>query len=349
MKGNQRIQYLDLLRVFGSFAVVVSHVACQFSGVINVHTKEWMYMNIYIGVVQWCVPVFVMISGACLLGRGIELKRILKKNIVHLLIVFLVWSSIYAGIEMCKESKVGIEFFVSKIIFGHYHMWFLYMLMGLYLIIPILDCIIEHRNVTTLFLGLGFVFNFVLPWIYMVIGKFSGPLVGAVLSAVANMKMQLIIGYSFYFVLGYVLNRIDLSCFPRWILYVLGILGGVATVLLTRYMSYKSGSLNEEYYNFLTLNVCLQSVAVFVLAKEFTAKSNKFSGRGMTSFLSKCSLGVYLIHPMILEYLNGSMKINALSFNPAIWIPIFSGILFFVSILFIWLLKRIPIVGDYLV
>ena len=68
-KIENRIEYLDLLRIIAIFGVVVLHVAAQnwvkeFTNVFN-----WNVYNVYDSLVRWTVPVFVMISGTLFLSK----------------------------------------------------------------------------------------------------------------------------------------------------------------------------------------------------------------------------------------------------------------------------------------
>jgi len=76
--GN-RIYYLDYLRLFAAIAVIILHTVDTEFGSTKVTVFKWQYLNACDGLVRWCVPVFVMISGALFLERQIDIKKIYSK------------------------------------------------------------------------------------------------------------------------------------------------------------------------------------------------------------------------------------------------------------------------------
>lgn len=61
-RKTSRVVYFDFLRIIAIFAVVIGH--CTLSGKLDVHSFDWSVSNFYFSVVQWGVPMFIMISGA---------------------------------------------------------------------------------------------------------------------------------------------------------------------------------------------------------------------------------------------------------------------------------------------
>lgn len=135
-------------------------------------TYEWNMMNFYDSISRWGVPILVMISGSLFLSRDISLERLYKKNILKLVIVFIIWSLCYSSIFNIIVSY-SLKNFISAFIKGHYHLWFLYMIIGLYMITPFLRKIIEDERMTRYFLLLAFVFSVIIPEITSVINVFS--------------------------------------------------------------------------------------------------------------------------------------------------------------------------------
>lgn len=75
-----RLQYIDLLKVLSIFAIISIHAFMVWQ------SAEVKNINIYAfsSIVRFGVPVFVMISGALLLNRDIELGSFLKKKVKRL-------------------------------------------------------------------------------------------------------------------------------------------------------------------------------------------------------------------------------------------------------------------------
>lgn len=98
-KIENRIEYLDLLRIIAIFGVVVLHVAAQnwvkeFTNVFN-----WNVYNVYDSLVRWTVPVFVMISGTLFLSKEYSIKKIHSKKIFRIITALGFWSVVYIALS----------------------------------------------------------------------------------------------------------------------------------------------------------------------------------------------------------------------------------------------------------
>lgn len=156
-----RTVYFDYLRVFATFAVMILHISAQNWYATDVNSFEWQVFNLFDSIVRWSVPVFVMISGSLFLSREIPLRKIYSKYIFRMAISFLVWSVIYA---IFTEGDIINK--LSAAVQGKYHMWFVLMIIGLYMCIPIIKSIAETDEKIKYYLLLAFVFAFVVPEVY---------------------------------------------------------------------------------------------------------------------------------------------------------------------------------------
>lgn len=131
---NSRIAYLDILRIIAIFGVITQHV-CAPGYLLLLGTHNWYIYSIGEGQ-KWAVPLFVMISGAIFLNpkKNISIKNILKKYIPRLLFAYLFWLVVYALIAPTWSVP-------------YYHLWFLPMLIGVYLLIPITRKIASDERV----------------------------------------------------------------------------------------------------------------------------------------------------------------------------------------------------------
>ena len=159
---SKRVIYFDILRVVAIFAVVAVHISAQHWLDVDVSSRAWFAFNLYCTTGKWSVPIFVMISGALFLGRDTTIRTILKKNVLRMVYVFVFWSGCYALISLIFRRSPLFDVF-SQFITGHYHLWFLYMIVGLYLLIPLLRPIVQSETLTRYFLLLALVFTFLLP------------------------------------------------------------------------------------------------------------------------------------------------------------------------------------------
>lgn len=148
----QRLWNLDLLRIIAISAVVVIHTT-QNMGKLDVYGFDWAVLNVYDGLVRWAVPVFAMISGVLFLNPAKEqpLKKLYSKNVLRIVTIILFWGLVYAALNHppADLSFESLYAFFRTAVLGHYHMWFLYMIAGLYILVPILRCIAAHRRPST--------------------------------------------------------------------------------------------------------------------------------------------------------------------------------------------------------
>ena len=144
---RRRVIYFDILRIVAIFFVVFVHLAAQHWADVDISSRAWFAFNLYCTTGKWSVPIFVMISGALFLGRDVSISAILKKNVARIATVFLFWSGCYALVYLVfRHAPLSVV--LSQFITGHYHLWFLYMIVGLYLLIPLLRTIVQSETLT---------------------------------------------------------------------------------------------------------------------------------------------------------------------------------------------------------
>ena len=188
-------------------------------------------MNFWDSIVRWTVSVFVMISGALFLSRDIPIKKIYTKYILRIFMAFVFWSFFYACREYVRNGsfKKAFELFLT----GYYHMWFLYMIVKLYAIIPFVKKIAESETLTKYFLVMAFVIAFVLPETAEIIALFSEEYGEFAVKMAGMFRLNFVWGFTGYFLLGYVLNNAKISRNTKRLIYATGVAGFTATMLMT--------------------------------------------------------------------------------------------------------------------
>lgn len=328
--------WLDNSRIIAIFAVVFLHVAAYAVIGSDIGTASWWVGNLYDSLVRWCIPVFVMISGALLLdpSKKEDLTTFYIKRFSRILIpiifwsvFFLLWATLKAA---AKDETILIVDIVKRLLSGqpYLHLWFLYMIIMLYLFTPFFRKIIANssrREITVLV-----VFTFVLSALNALAVKF-----GLVES---KLFINLFLSYIPYFFLGY-LVRTSASDYPRRILW--GIFG--ASVILTA-VGYYAVARNigmdagQYFYSYLSITVIPMSVSVMYLLKLWT---KPIGSERLTKKVSALTLGVYLIHPIFLEIIQYA-GYGPLAFNQAISIPFITVIVFSLSLSGAWVINKMP-------
>lgn len=342
--GEKRIVFLDILRILAAFSIVLLHVSGPYWSSGDVGSLDWKLFTIYNGSVRWAVPAFVMISGSLMLGRNLSLKQIYHKYLPRILIAYFFWSFAYCMLDTVKYHYDLItiaEVFIS----GPFHLWFLPMMAGLYLVIPFLDRIISSRSLSKYFLGMSLFFAVLLPWVVTFAGKLPGNIGGSLQALINNLNLHLVLGFSGYFVLGYYLSKENLSKVTCRLVYILGILGWAATITLTIIFSLRREQPTEMFFGPLNPNVLLMAAGIFLYFKNHMQYKSTLSRFSLFARkLSICSMGIYLLHPMVKQL---CLKLFPLTgSNPGIilYIPLIACLIFAVTACITALLAKVPVI-----
>ena len=335
---QDRISYLDSLRVFAAFCVIFIHSASGIWQKSDIYSFEYFIINIYEGLIRWCVPVFAMISGAVFLRRDITIRVLFSKYIFRIFTAFIFWSAFYALVHY--HVNEDFDYAVSLFITGYFHMWYLPMIMALYAVIPFMKLIARSESLTKYFLVLSCIAFLAFPQAINTTLLFSNYYGSVLASLRGEFYFSIAGGFTGYFLLGYVLSVIEIDSRLERLIYALGIAGFIMTVILSHIASVIMNSPDQRFYDAMNIHIMLVSVAVFVyfrmhnLSCEFMSK------------LSRYSLGAYLIHA---ELLRIARTMNVFSFCPLISIPLVSLAVLAVSFAISALLNHIPIVRKYIV
>lgn len=339
--ADSRCHCLDFLRVFAAFSVMMLHVSAQYWNTTDIHSFDWQVMNFWDSMVRWAVPVFVMISGALFLSKDIPVKKLYTRYIFRIFTAFVFWSFFYACREYAKNGSFEEAF--KQFLTGYYHMWFLYMIMGMYAIIPFVRKIAESENLTKYFLVMAFVIAFVLPETAEIVALFSEEYGEFAVKMAELLRINFIWGFTGYFLLGYVLHNARISRRLERFIYAAGIAGFAATMLMSLCASILKGEAFEYFYDSQTVNVMCEAVAVFVFFRERL----NFPVRFMRA-LSQYSFGAYLVHAAVIDFLE-ELGLDSLTFSPVISIPVIAVIVFVISFTVSALLNYIPVLKKYTV
>lgn len=353
---KERLIYLDLIRILCIFLVIVIHVVAPVIVKSKVELSyNYVTMIIIDSICRCSVPLFVMVSGSLLLGnkKSISYKKILSK-IIKLLISLIIFSFFYNIVDkLFRGETFGIDFMKDSVRFilsgkQSNHLWFIYMIIGLYLIIPILNKVIsciEKKEVIYYFV-LTIIFSSLIPMglsftkfsTYQVFSKFN--------LGVFNI-------YIAYFLLGYYLNRINLNKNQIKKIYVSGLLSLLITIIMTLLFSMRRNVFCGIFFEYSSLNVFVYSIFVFIFLKNYFSKiSISEKMRKNIIEVSLLTFGVFLIHEFIIDvftvYYNTFFNRIRLDF-PLIGTLMFSIFVFLVSLLISFIISNIPILNEYLI
>lgn len=321
------------------------HVSAQNWNSTDIHGFDWWIFTVFDGIARWVVPVFTMISGAIFLNRDIPLNKIYTKYLFRIATAFIFWSTLYALVSLPKN---GIKETIAQLLLGHYHMWYLYMISGLYIIIPFLKRISNNVQLERYFLLLGLIFVFIIPQLISSIRLFR-PAISNVLSNIYNnANLHFLKGYSFYYILGSYLFKSHSKLKKRAkMIFGFGIVGFIVTATGNIFASLYTGEHEGLFFSDFSVNVLAASVMVmYAFQANFNViKSSKISN--LVIELSNLSFGAFLVHALIIEIL--SPYINSLSFNSILSVPVLTILVAILSYFVSYVLHKVPILSKYIV
>ncbi|MBB6172090.1 surface polysaccharide O-acyltransferase-like enzyme [Nocardiopsis mwathae] len=295
--------WLDLARVSAMLAVVAVHV---FAPVVTTRytdlgTATWWAANAVDASFRWCVPVFIMISGALLLRpREERLSVFYRRRFSRIGIPLVVWVAAYLAWEAYRTGITPGQA-AGEILSGtpSIHLYFLFVLAGLYLLTPFLRVFVEHATVPTVWWFAG---------LMSVIGMADQAIAGLDGTGEANAVTRFL-PFVGYYVIGYLLRDVTMTRGRTWGAAVALLLGTAATAmgagLIAR--AYGEWGTSAVYlYDYLSPTVLVMSIAAYLL---FRAAGDRFlTGTGAAAHawrrrlraVSDVSFGVFLVHVMVL-------------------------------------------------
>lgn len=337
----RRIVKYDVLRVIASFSIVLLHVSASYWSVVDVHGREFMVMTIYNSFTRFAVPVFFMLSGLFLAAPERE-DAAVGKRVLKLVILFYVWSAFYAFQGVAIDALRGqftMEVWnasVERFIFGHIHMWFLQMLCGFYLLIPVARHLSAKKEVLQYYLILWVAFRYLFPCFTGIFHLYT------IQARIDSLGMNTLAGNFGYFLLGYYLNVTDIRKEIRRVIYAMGIVSVGLTAFLTIWDCRASGTYTETWFSPASLNVLVMCSAIFIFFKYCRA-FDKTKRIDLWRKLSGYTFFIYMFHVFIIEKLN-LVGITTVAFPPVISIPVLTIFTFVVSLFGAFIVDHIPVV-----
>lgn len=287
-----------------------------------------------------------MISGALLLSKNkiINIKTLYLKNILKLGIILVFWGILYQLYHLdFVMSYENIKLAIYKVLNSdtQAHFWFLYVIIGIYICIPFIKVFILNATKKQIEYVIYVFFIFVV--IKNTLSCFQWKLGLFAVNNINRCGLDIAGGYLGYFILGYYLNEFDIKKRMRQIINGLSIVSIIICIGLTVYNSRIALEPIEMYMNYLTLFVFLWSTNIFLVAKYHYRGNGK-----MFREIAKVSLGIYAIH-MFVIFEFWKYGLTTFSFVSLFSVPCLSILVFIFSFLFVELIKKIPILGEWLV
>jgi surface polysaccharide O-acyltransferase-like enzyme len=316
----------DILRVIAMIMVIVIHVSNVYSRFFGfIGNSSYLISLIFNTISRISVPIFFMISGALLVDRKFNktkyFNRLLKYVIIIAVwdIIYLIWEYFYLGITYNNLYKLLFEPFRA-------HLWFLYTIIILYLVQPLIKIILDKTN------NIFKIILFIVWFIFCFLSMFNASIA----------SLFTLFSYIGFFIIGkYLYEFVKENDLRKYNFYIILLI--IMCFMASIYLNFKASIKFDMFYNlffaYRTPFIIIASILFFILI--FNMFSNKEKINKIISTLSDLSLGVYLIHGIFLDIT--CQIFNYSLINPIIGIPIFTIIICLCSSLCVYLLRKIKL------
>ena len=390
LKTENRVVWVDWLRVAACFMVILVHSTEPFylggegSQILTEMDAYWA--SFFDSVARACVPLFIVASSYLQFPLHYSSGEFLRRRVVRVLVPFLLWSAVYALVW--GEPAENFKNLLLNFNYAAGHLWFVYMLIGVYLLMPLLSPWAERVSKRELQVYLAIcAFTTLIPIIrdwyagggenLTVIYGVSGlprpaltPLWGEA-SWNTYGTFYYLSGFVGYLLLGLYLRRfvgelswkrtlvIAVPCYLAGFAVVFGgflwrvfeSCGGVfpATGLVEKAVWWETTWCND------TIGVVLMTVAWLLVFKKIKCSGGFY--KNVLLPVSKASYGIYLLHLLILVPISGAVREwlgVGLEGKLGLWTSpveiVVAALLGFVgSAIVAVVLQKIPKIGKYIV
>jgi len=258
-----------------------------------------------------------------LLGKDDSYFDFYKKRFSKILIPLIFWTLFYSSYVLIvrhNSTKVwDFESIIINILNGrpYFHLWYLYMLIGLYLITPLINRIIHKK-----------IFKVCNIEIFGYLCLLLGFLVGLYFQLYGSVKISVIlfIQYIGYYILGYTIGKRGNEWVKLKGLYMsLYVISCILIALLTYYTI--GNGLGLYFYNYLSPLVIIGSICFYSYFSASNFHKNIFSK------FAELTFGIYLVHAFVLTGLNKAFSILRINLSVFFDIPLKLTVVFIISLL----------------
>lgn len=320
MESGKKLLWMDVIKVFSTFLIVMQHSISSSFTTLPAEGTEWKILNFLFMISRMGVPVFIMCSGAGILAREHTVSEIWRKNILGLVKVYVGWMAVLGIRDVIQiwiqgenaAFRVMVNAFLKCILFGKYHTWFIFTLLGLYAVTPLLYGIVRKKEHLLYFIALSLAFTVVLP-VFTRVEQLD-----RIMVVVDSINMQFVVGYSLYFLTGY---YICWCMDHKWEKYVeaVFILSAAAAYLLSVYASLRVGGADHEAYGLFSPFGFIMSVSLMVLFRKYVGDERQSKAVNAVAALQKYGIAIYLLHVVFVEIWAKGSGMGCVTAGMLIW------------------------------
>lgn len=339
----KRYTNFDVLRSLAAFMVVCIHSTIYYWKDYAPDSFGFFVFTLFNCIGRCAVPLFFMISGAFMLQHKIDIKYVLKKT-GKLVLVYVIWSALYAFSELGGNIiHFQLSQWLDNFINEKFHLWFLPIMICIYVILPILYSFVHYEEGR--YVGYAVV-------LFFIFGICKNTLIvlfpenDYLNTSLGKCSVELC-EYTGYFLLGYyllVLDKKKIRTYLAWIIYGVSVVFAIA---VTQIVSMQQQKIVNVFNSYFSLPVFLEAVSLFIIFRELKIDWDRYSGIDrVVTYIARTSLGIYLLHPFVMEHLDSMLGINAKMCHVALALPVVVVLSFGISSVIIGIMKKIPVINK---
>ena len=327
IKGKKEV-WIDVLRAFACICVLLVHSPAKYDGHIP---GQYVLAPCNYLFMAWGVSVFFMISGALLFYKAQDLKTFYKKRFSRILIPIVVWSIIYIFFDdlFYQSDKSHLHrILMIPLTQQTTLLWFMYTLVGIYLIAPVISTWLStcSKRDVEIVLGLWGI-TLLLPYL-----KLLDPDCDKIIGT--NGVLHNFYGFVGYALLGYYIRKyINIPVLSwKYLLLVIFSFGFPLFIFVTKILPIDV--LNQS----MSISAASMSAVAFIYFKNLNYKEGWILN--IILKIAEFSFGIYLCQMLFLTPLRHSLTQYHIHY--ALQIPITAIVAGALSFLFVWGLSKLP-------
>lgn len=364
--GYQEITWISVLRIVACFLVVIAHCCDPF--VSGTSVEGFNAGALWGTLCRVSVPLFIMISGVLLLPTNLTVGQFYSRRLKRILIPFILWSllspwmfylftqsmdtvnpTVIAENHTLLATIQASYLWLFNFSYSTVPYWYIYMMIGVYLIIPIISDWVKRATRRDFHIILGiWAFTTVLPYIEAAVpmigytGNYGSMGIYGECSWNLFPTFQYMAGFLGYAILAHYLVRFPLKWSLSKTLLIAGLVF-IAGYLITFYgFHYTRDNFPDNFnmleviWSFTNLNVVMMTVSVFLIFQKIEFKPKKW-----VSSLSAATYGIFLLH-FVIVHIIFELVFQNLVFNPVLQIFVIGVIASIITAAIILALRAIP-------
>ena len=321
LRGNskkKKLIYLEVMRIIAAFFVIFNH-SDGFTLFMDQQLGSpsyWIYLIISI-CSKFAVPVFFMISGALLLARDEPIKVVLKKRVLPIIVILLVFSFGYYIVEVIRGTQSAFSlkiFFFNLYSTGwNYSFWYLYAYIGFLLLLPFLRPMVQNMKTSAFYylIALVIIFEGILPILQYLItnNEYSLNSDLGISRFIAWPILYPCLGYFFEHRVTLSHNRVTRR--NLIVLAVISLIGIIISAIMT-YICMRRANYTNNYDVQIFFNsfIIIYSITIY-LSLKYIFEKHQFRHiiiERIILSVGSTALGIYILHVLFLARLTFMWK-----------------------------------------